>query len=199
MAKIKGLKLSQQEVSQTINLQEEFGVDLSTNQGIKLQIGQAIIDRILERTESNKGVHGKNLKRPYSKSYRNSREFELYGKSPNDVNMKLKGDMLNSLDVEDRGNNLTIKVSEGEAPKAYNHNVGDTLPKRPWFGINKKELNEIKREFKNEIQRLKEEGQEETQEQERLDLATLRALAQERQSQSALDELIGGLFGESDL
>lgn len=206
-AKLQGLRLSENEVSQTIDFKEAFGVDLSKNEALKQRIGQAIIDRIIERNEQNKSVEGGNLKTPYSKSYAKSKKFELYGKSRGDVNMKLTGDMLSSVDIsETRGNQVKIELDQGQAPKGYNHHTGDTVPRRPWFGVNKKELNEIKREFKNELRQVK-EGKEEVEqrqeqaqvEQERLDLATIRALAQgERQTTSALDALIGNLFGESE-
>lgn len=194
-----GLKLSKEEVSQTINFDEVFGVDLSRNESLKQAIGQAIIDRIVERTESGKSVNGGNLKSPYSESYVNSKKFKIYGKSKNDINMTLTGQTLNSIDIEDStGNAVKISVAESKAPQSYNQNVGDTQPKRAWFGVSKSELNEIKRDFKSEIESVKE--QKEESEQNKIDLATLRALGgAELTTEKRFFDLVSSLFdfGES--
>lgn len=208
------LNLSEEKVSQKINLDEAFGVDLSRNEALKQRIAQAMIDRIIERSESGKSIHNKPMRPKYSKEYKNSKEYELYGKTGK-VNVKLKGDMLNDVDIiSTRGNNIEFGLEGRQAVKGFAHQTGydghPSIPngkyKREWFGVNKKELNDIKKEFKNELQQVKkgkeeiEERQEQEVEQERLDLATIRALAQgERQTTSALDALIGSLFGESEI
>jgi hypothetical protein len=205
MAKIPGLSLSEDEVSQTIDFKEEFGVDLSKSAALKTRIGQAIIDRIIERTEAGKSNTGGNLKAPYSKGYRNSKTYEIYGKTGK-INMTLKGDMLGSIDVGAiDGNTVKVEVDSSQSPKAYNHMVGDTLPKRPFFGVNKSELKRIKKEFANELQQIK-EGQEvekERQEQQALDLATIRALGGGiTTTENRLASLFGSLFntdGENNL
>lgn len=155
MAKIKGLKLSENEVSQTIDLKELFGTSLSGSQALKEAIAQDIIDLIVERTESGKSVTGGNLKKPYSKQYQESLEFEVFGKEANEVNMKLTGNMLGTLDVlENSGSKIKIGWNDGtESAKAYNHNVGDTVPKRPFFGINQTELNQIKKKYEPVVER----------------------------------------------
>jgi hypothetical protein len=38
-------------------------------------------------------------------------------------------------DAQTQTNVVKIKLKDEEAPKAYNHNVGDTLPTRTFFGI----------------------------------------------------------------
>ena len=154
-AQTKGLKLSENEVSQTIDLRELFGVSLSGNGALKEAIAQDIIDLIKERTDSGKSVNGGNLKKPYSKTYSESLEFEVFGKSKNDINMKLTGTMLDTMDVLSNSAN-TIKIGwsgDEQAAKAYNHNVGDTVPKRPFFGINKSELNKIKSKYESVVER----------------------------------------------
>ena len=156
MAKVKGLKLSQSEVSQTIDLNELFGVNFSGNSGLAQAIGQAIIDKMLERTASGVGVDGKKLKSPYSPEYSNSLEFKAFGKSKNKVNMELTGQMLGTIDIVDasRGR-IKIGWSDSEEnAKAYNHNVGDTVPKRPFFGVSESDLKDIKEQY---IDRVKQE------------------------------------------
>lgn len=153
MAKLNGLKLTEDEVSQTIDLKELFGVSVIGSEGLKQAIGGAIIDKIVNRTESGVGVDGKKLKAPYSKDYSESLDFKAFGKSKNKVNMTLTGQMLGSLDiVESKGNSIKIGWDDSEEnAKAYNHNTGDTVPKRPFFGVTEKELREIKSEFEDKV------------------------------------------------
>lgn len=152
MAKLDGLKLSQDEVSQTIDLKEVFGVSLTGNEALKQVIGQALIDRIIQRTESNKSVTGGQLKK-YSKEYIESDEFKAFDKSAGDVNMKLTGDMLGTLDIIDSsGSKIKLGWDDStQNAKAYNHNVGDTVPKRAFFGVTKSDIDSVKREFADEV------------------------------------------------
>lgn len=148
-------------VKQTINLKDEFGVDLRGLNSLKEAIGGAIIERIRSRTQAGQGVSfsaggsGRpvKLKAPYSKEYADSLDFKAFGKSRGKVDMKLTGDMLGLMDViQIEGNKITIGWNDStENAKAYNHSVGDTVPRRPFFGVSKKELKEIKDEFGDEI------------------------------------------------
>lgn len=168
------LKIKKNNVEQTINLKEKFGVDFSGKENLKQLVGQAIIDHIVERTESGMGVslkeNGKGrsvkLKSPYSKEYAKSLEFKAAGKSKSKVNMKLTGDMLGLLDIKRiEGNKLTIGWNDDEQnPKAFNHVTGDTVPKRPFFGVSNSELKGIKKtlgsDLKDAIKIKQEEGTE---------------------------------------
>jgi hypothetical protein len=124
-------------VYQKFNLKEMFGVDVSRSPELKKAIGQAIIEHIVKRTEDGMGRDGKALKSPYSDSYSESLPFKAAGKSKRNVNMTLNGDMMGLLDIIDESaNTITIGwEDETEILKAYNHNVGDTLPRRPFFGL----------------------------------------------------------------
>jgi hypothetical protein len=141
-------------VYQKFNLKEMFGVDVSRSPELKKAIGQAIIEHIVKRTEDGMGRDGKALKSPYSDSYSESLPFKAAGKSKRNVNMTLNGDMMGLLDIIDESaNTITIGwEDETEILKAYNHNVGDTLPRRPFFGLNKKEIREIVSQFKDDVQ-----------------------------------------------
>jgi hypothetical protein len=152
VAKLEGLKLTESEVSQTIDLKEVFGVSLSGNDALKQVIGQALIDRIIDRTESNKDVNGRALKK-YSKEYVASDDFKAFGKSESDVNMTLTGNMLGTLDIVDAsGSKVKIGWNDAvENAKAYNHNVGDTVSKRAFFGVTKQDIESIKREFASRV------------------------------------------------
>lgn len=151
MAKSK-IKLSESEVSQTVDLKELFGPSLEGNEGLAQTIAQAMIDKIIERTESGKDINGKAFK-PYSKMYKDSLEYESFGKT-SDVNLKLTGQMLGTLDVlETNESKVTIGWNDGtESAKAYNHNVGDTVPKRQFFGLTDAELESIRREFVAQVE-----------------------------------------------
>ena len=147
-------------VKQTINLKDEFGVDFRGMNSLKEAIGGAIIERIRKRTSEGTGMSfsggsGREvkLKGPYSKEYADSLDFKAFGKSRGKVNMSLTGDMLGLMDViQVDGNKITIGWEEAEEnAKAYNHSVGDTVPRRPFFGVSKKELKDIKKEFGSEI------------------------------------------------
>jgi hypothetical protein len=169
-------------VYQRFNLKEMFGVDVSDSPEVKRAIAQAIIDVILERTENGLAKGGKrSLKAPYSDEYAASLPFKANGKSKGKVNMTLNGDMLGLLDmIDETPNTITIGwVDEKENLKAYNHNVGDTVPKRDFFGLTKGEIKEITQRFKSEVQEYKEEKKSKapkSERQEKRDAFTERAL-----------------------
>jgi phage gpG-like protein len=155
-------------VYQRFNLKEMFGVDMADFPEIKEAIGQAIIEKILARTAKGEGIGGKAFaERKYSPDYEKSLAFKAAGKRKGQKpDMKLTGDMLDLLDIIEQGKN-TITVGwddELQSAKAYNHNTGDTVPERPFFGLSKSEQKEIARMFKAEVkeavQILKKEGRD---------------------------------------
>lgn len=148
--------MSQSEVSQTFDLKQILGIDVSDFPEVKQAIGQAIIDKIISRTESGEDVSGKNFK-GYSKEYVNSLAFKAFGKSENDVNLTLTGSMLGTIDIiEDSGNKIKIGWSDDtENAKAYNHNTGDTVKKREFFGITSDDIKAISNEFKPDLRKSK--------------------------------------------
>lgn len=89
-------------------------------------------------------MNGARLKSPYSEGYADSLQFKAWGKSKNKVNMKLTGGMLGSIEVIDTsGNEIIIGwTDDTENAKAFNHNTGDTLPKRAFFGITEADFKE---------------------------------------------------------
>ena len=160
MAKAVGsLKASLDELSQTINLSKEAGVDLSNDPVLVNEIGQEIIDYMVDRAKDGRGLGGEKLKSPYSKEYSESLEFKAFGKSRNEVNMTLTGDMLGAIDIaDDSADRLKIAIVEDDqVPKAYNHQVGDTVPRRTFFGLTKEELDEVLSNYKDEFNQIKED------------------------------------------
>lgn len=134
-----------------------FGVSFQGERALRMAIAQKVIDHIVKRTQEGKDISGKNLAK-YHPDYIASAEFELAGKSKDEVNMTLTGNMLAQLDLlSDSPNTIRIGWEDTEEIlKAYNHNVGDTVTKRPFFGITPKEAKEvILEEFDKDIESLK--------------------------------------------
>ena len=139
-------------VYQDFNLRELFGVvpDAET----RAAFGQAVIDYIKERASKGVGYGGTPFKASkYSDEYASSLEFQAHGKDKNDVNMELTGDMLGFMDIV-KQTTQTVRIGwadEKENLKAFNHNTGDTVPKRNFFGLSKKELKEVAAPFMEKL------------------------------------------------
>lgn len=133
-----------------IDLSELFGLPVE-NSALREAIGGRIIEKIVERTQGGEDLSGRPFK-GYSKSYMESLAFKVFGKSK-DVDLTLSGDMLASMQVVDTNpRKLTIGFPDStENAKAFNHNTGDTLPKREFFGIRDEELEEIREEFQEDV------------------------------------------------
>ena len=135
-----------------VDLDEMFQMLVPDSSSFRQRVGQAIIDKIRDRAADNIDVSGKSFKK-YSKEYVDSVEFKAYGKSAGDVNMKQTGDMLGFMDViEESKSKIVIGWSDGdEEAKAHNHIVGDTVPKRNFFGLPVSDIEEIKQQFIDEL------------------------------------------------
>jgi predicted transcriptional regulator len=83
--------------------------------------------------------------------------------------MVLTGEMLSSFEESQSQKNIVkVKIQEGENTlKAYNHNVGDTLPKRQFFGL--KDVGQIVKK----VDSLKEDTKKERK--QKIDLAAIRS------------------------
>lgn len=156
MAKIKGLTVTESDVSQTINLEELLGVDFRGQKTLRLAIAQRVIDHIVDRTQSGKSVSGDGFK-PYSKNYKDSAEYKLL-KDSSKVNLTLTGNMLSSIEVLGDGPN-TVRIGfndKTETMKAYAHQSGDGPPKREFFGVTMSEARDlIEEEFSSDLDALK--------------------------------------------
>jgi hypothetical protein len=130
-----------------INFPEMFGVPVK-DASLRQAIGGAVIETIVNRTQDGISLGGRPFKK-YSKNYVNSLAFKVHGKSEGNVDLTLSGDMLSAIEVlEESDNGLLIGFDNTlDNDKAYNHNVGDTLPKREFFGLQKQELEYITNEF----------------------------------------------------
>lgn len=122
---------------------------------LKEAIAQDIIDFIIDRTQSGKDVEGRSFK-GYSKEYAESLEFQAFGKSKSEVNLTLSGQMLGTMDLIDTsGDSIIIGWTDAEeSAKAFNHQTGDTVPARPFFGISERDLeNEILPKYRSELEK----------------------------------------------
>lgn len=186
-------KVSLSTFEQQIDLEDLTGVDLSNYPLLMNEIAQATIDFIKERVDAGFGIGGTKLKGPYSEGYVNSLPFQAAGKSPNEINMQLTGDMLGSVDIlEMRGSVFKYGLAdEDQIPKAYNHQEGDTVPRRPWFGVTKDEfVDNILRKYEADIQRIRAE----TAEDELFAGAIQRAAIRIINEGDSVEEALGELF-----
>lgn len=168
MALPKNLKLSESEISQEIDLKKLTGVDVSNDPELLRAIEQDVIDYIKQRSEDHKGIGGKPWKNKYSQDYVDSQSFEAAGKSQGDVNLRLSGDMLESIDVVDEnGSKFKIAIDNADQlPKAYGHMTGfeghPTIkngPKRQFFGVTDDEMRSILKKYKDDLDSIKESDQ----------------------------------------
>lgn len=127
-----------------VSIKDDLGLDIPNGDtGLREAIGQALIDTIIGRTQSGRNVNGRTFTK-YSDSYK-----EATGKK-DPPNLTLSSDMLESLDVIKVTNEfITIAIAQSDqTPKAFNHDQGDTLPRREFLGIQKRELKSIASKFK---------------------------------------------------
>lgn len=114
-------------------------------------IAEEIIDYIRERTQ--KGLNKTNRDMPgYSPEYVKSLDFKIAGKSKDDVNLTLSGDMLGALTLlSDANGKLLIGFENGTAENAKaDGNIRGTYgkpkpvgPRRDFLGITKADLMKI--------------------------------------------------------
>lgn len=120
---------------------------------LKQAIGGAIIDRIRERAKQGNFLEQSRGAKRYSDTYANSFEFKVFGKSRGNVNMTASGDMLRSIDIT-KTNQKSIEIGfqdSENAAKAHGHITGRVGKTRDFFGITDTDLDEIRKEFKDEV------------------------------------------------
>lgn len=98
--------------------------------------GEAVIDRIVERTLSGVDKRGDKFEK-YSEAYKRSDIFKIYGKSAQ-VNLELTGEMLSSMRAVRDSQSLTIEmIGEENKAKASGH----------VYGIRRRNKPRVKRDF----------------------------------------------------
>ena len=142
-----------------LNLKKIFDIDFSDKPGLKQLVTQAFIDTIRERTE-NKNASWTGSKFPkYTKEYIKSLPFRAAGKSPGDVNLRLTGAMMGTMDkTEETTNTVTLGWDDiDEGNKAHGHITGNVGKKRDFFALNQTEINRIKKQLGPDIQAAQDE------------------------------------------
>lgn len=125
----------------------------------KLAVGEDLIEHMRKRTE--KGLDKDGDRFPgYSKSYKNSLDFAIAGKSPGKVNLTQTGDMLSDIEVLSiRGDKLLIGFKNGTLSndKADGHITGwqgRSKTKREFLGFEggeRKVMKEIIKKHEKEV------------------------------------------------
>jgi hypothetical protein len=172
-----------------LDLETIFKGEIPDSNSFKESFAQAIIDKIVERTQSNEDVRGRNFE-PYSESYKNSAMFKGFGKS-NTVDLTLTGDMLGFLDlVKTEGSKIILGWNDpNEAAKAHGHITGGaTGKKRDFFGVSKAEVDEIKQDFMPIVREFRKASKEERE--NIIDLIN---------QDNNLDDLIDDLLGDVEV
>ena len=126
----------------------ELPDDLDLSKDDRDVIAENILEYIRDRTLSGVGIKsGRRFNFPaYSASYVKSAVFKRAGKSADEINLKLSGEMLDELRIlSARGNNILIGFENGSLS---NDKADGNSKRRPFLGINKGELQDILREFK---------------------------------------------------
>lgn len=123
------MPIRKNKISFTLDLTEEIKkVPKEKRQDVTELIGITVIDSIGEYMDKHTSPVSKGeFKKTLSKAYK-----KKTGKSLADL--QLKGDMLGALDFTNTSNKVTFKITDStQKKKAYNHNVGDTLPVRQFL------------------------------------------------------------------
>lgn len=202
MSEIMGLEVRRGVVYQEIDLRDLFGVDVSRYSSLKKKFGQACIDAIV--TRCNKGLDFRGGRLPaYSDSYAESDVFKAYGKSKNNPNETLRGDMLATMDVlSNQGNKIQIGWNDEEnAEKARGHITGYAghptikgAPKREFFGLTTAQLEGLMIRFEDEIKQIKNEDQEDKRKEKKSEAQQVLEYVKELESkneQAQLGKLLG--------
>lgn len=137
--------LSKSDVNVEIDLETLLGPQ-ARDPDVRETFFQLALERLLERTESGRAVDN-SIFPAYSPKYKESLAFAAFGKSST-PNLTLTGDMLASIQIIDQNESrMIVGVSSDQAPKAYNHMTGDTVPQRAFLGWTDTELEDIAAEF----------------------------------------------------
>lgn len=129
------MPIKKEDVSFTYDVNKHLkGVPENDREDAANDAGEAALEKISEYMEKRRSpVKGNNKNfAELSDKYAKIKQKRVGNKKPN---LRLTGELLESLDVEADSNSFTLRVtgSENNIEKSYNHNVGDTVPKRQFL------------------------------------------------------------------
>ena len=140
------ITVSLSEMSQEIDLKSYLGRKPTASE--KRAFAALAVDTIENRTLDGNTINGGKF-RPYTAEYADRK-----GVTRDSVDLFLDGDMLESIGrrtSKERVNTVFIQMEKGlETQKGFNHNTGDTVPRREFFGITDEEARRIAQEIKEE-------------------------------------------------
>jgi hypothetical protein len=118
------------EVTKILNIDIPDWVEKSDRDSILKEVGDFLINEVISYTESGVSpVEGFGKFPKLNKQYADTMKA-----GDTTSNLDLNGDMLASLTFEIVNGKIKIGIfDEDQAKKAFNHNTGDTLPKRPFI------------------------------------------------------------------
>lgn len=129
-------KISISNVSQEIDLVDAFGREPTREEA--QEFAEMARDLVIDRTQNS-------TKRGGGKFEKYSPEYAAF-KGSTEVDLTLFGDMLNAIDSRVAGNKAVLFIDPSDdlnTKKAFNHQTGDTVPARPFFGLTTEEAREI--------------------------------------------------------
>ena len=122
-------------ISYKVDLSEELdklGITGNKRKEAAQAAGEVALGGILEATEQE--ISPVNRMRGFPSLAKEYKKFKRKKGKGTKANLRLNEEMLPSMKVEADKNSFTIKITDStEKKKAYNHNTGDTLPKRQFL------------------------------------------------------------------
>ena len=130
---------NESQLKKRIEIPKEFGPTE------RQALASKVIEHIQKRTENNLDIENKKFTK-YSDAYINSPAFKIAGKSPTDVNLKLSGEMMQSIELIAHGNGF-IQIGFESGTEANNKAVwtqaDDNGPSRMFLGVDDKILERL--------------------------------------------------------
>ena len=126
------MPINKQKVSFTYNLGSLLeDVPDEDREDAAFDAGNAALDAVKGYMEgSSSPVKGEGKFKALSKEYKKKKR-KIAGNDK--ANLKLFGDLDEAMEIDADENSFTISIRDDNTEKAYNHNVGDTLPKRQFI------------------------------------------------------------------
>lgn len=126
------MPINKQKVSFTYNLGSLLeDVPDEDREDAAFDAGNAALDAVKGYMEgSSSPVKGEGKFKTLSKDYKKKKR-KIAGNDK--ANLKLFGDLDEAMEIDADINSFTISIRDDNTEKAYNHNVGDTLPKRQFI------------------------------------------------------------------
>tara|TARA_Y100000593_G_scaffold76291_1_gene140972 strand:- start:88 stop:564 length:477 start_codon:yes stop_codon:yes gene_type:complete len=111
---------------------DDLGISGNKRKQAAQAAGEVALGGILEATSQE--VSPVNRMRGFPALQKDYKKFKRKKGKGSKANLRLNEEMLPSMRVEADKNSFTIKITDSvEKKKAYNHNTGDTLPRRQFL------------------------------------------------------------------